>query len=147
MIKTAAVYFLVVFGVGFLLGPFRILVLEPRVGTRAAELLEAPVMLLGILLAGRWVGRRWCHLLTPAARLGVGLITAGLILTADLAVGVGLRRMSVADVITGHDPVAGPVYYGLVALTTVAPWWFSRRAVVPQARHSEPRASANGGGS
>lgn len=143
MLKAAAVYFGIVFGIGFLLGPLRVLVLEPRVGARAAELLEAPVMLLAILGAGHWVGRRWRHRLTPAASLRVGLVAAGLVLTADLAVGVGLRGMSVAEVFTGRDPVAGPVYYGLVALTAIAPWWFSRRSTLSQAKHAEPSAASD----
>jgi hypothetical protein len=121
-LKPSAIYFGLVFGAGFLLGPLRVLLLEPRVGSRAAELLEAPVMLAAILAAGRWVGRRWCRGLTPAAILAVGLTAAGLVLAADLAVGVGLRGMSVAEVFAGRDPVAGPVYYWLVALTAVAPW-------------------------
>lgn len=125
-VKLAAIYFLIVFGVGFALGPIRILLLEPRLGVRTAELIEAPSMLLAVVLAGRWVGRRLCAGYAPAARLGVGLVAAGTVLVADLAVGVGLRGMSVLDVFTARDPVSGSVYYALVALTAVAPWVFGR---------------------
>ena len=38
LVKPAAIYFGVVFGAGFALGPIRVLWLEPRVGARAAEL-------------------------------------------------------------------------------------------------------------
>ena len=51
-------YFAVVFGTGFVLGPIRMLWLVPRVGARTAELLEAPVMLVAIVLLARWVVRR-----------------------------------------------------------------------------------------
>ena len=129
MLKAAAIYFGIVFGTGFLLGPFRVLLLEPRVGARTAELLEAPVMLLAIVLVGRWVGRRWCSGFGSGARLGVGLIVAGLILGADLAVGVGLRGMSAVEVFAGRDPVSGTVYYALVALTAAMPWAFGRGCV------------------
>lgn len=127
LLKPALIYFGVVFGVGFVLGPFRVLLLEPRLGTRTAELAEAPVMLLAITLAGRWVGRRLCTGSSPVALLGVGVLAAALVLTADVAVGVGLRGMSVAQVFTARDPVSGTVYYLLIALFAAMPWVWGRR--------------------
>lgn len=129
LIKVAIIYFVMVFGIGFLLGPIRVLLLEPRVGTRTAELIEAPVMLVAIIVIARWVGRRWCRNLAPLARLGVGFLTVGMVLTADLVVGVGLRGMSAAEVFMDRDPVTGPIYYGLLGITAVAPWWFSRHSM------------------
>ncbi|WP_225314297.1 hypothetical protein [Marinobacter halotolerans] len=130
LVKVAAIYFAVVFGVGFLLGPIRVLWLEPRLGVRAAELIEAPFMLVAIILAGRWVGRRLCPSHGPSFRLSVGLLAAGLVLAADVGVGVGLRDMSVTEVFTQRDPVSGPVYYALVALTAVSPWLFGRQLAI-----------------
>ena len=142
MLKAAAAYFGVLFGVGFALGPIRVLLLEPRTGTRTAELIEAPVMLAVIVWAGRKVGRRWCAGMGPAARLAVGLIAAGLVLAADLAVGVGLRGLSAVEVFTGRDPVAGPIYYALVALAAVAPWALGRPP--PPAGASRPDSTDAG---
>jgi len=51
-------YFALVFGAGFMLGPMRILCIAPRLGERTAELLEAPVMLAISILTARWVVRR-----------------------------------------------------------------------------------------
>lgn len=120
--KVTAIYFAVVFGVGFALGPIRVLWLEPRLGVRAAELVEAPFMLVAIIMAGRWVGRRLCSSRGATFRLGVGLLAASLVLAADVGVGVGLRGMSVTEVFTQRDPVSGSVYYALVALTAAGPW-------------------------
>lgn len=50
-------YFLMVFGVGFVLGIGRTLWLAPRFGERSAELVEAPFMLVTIWLAARWARR------------------------------------------------------------------------------------------
>ena len=50
-------YFGLVFGTGFLLGPIRVLWLEPRFGPIIATACEAPFMLLAILVAARWVPR------------------------------------------------------------------------------------------
>ena len=44
ILKAGMLYFVFVFGAGFLLGPIRILWIVPRLGTRVAELLEAPIM-------------------------------------------------------------------------------------------------------
>ena len=53
ILKAAVVYFALVFGTGFVLGPIRILFLVPRFGVRVAELMEFPVMLVVIVLAAR----------------------------------------------------------------------------------------------
>ena len=57
IVKTALVYFVLVFGAGFVLGTIRVLWLIQAVGARTAELLEAPLMLIVIVLAARWVVR------------------------------------------------------------------------------------------
>lgn len=135
LFKPAAVYFAIVFGVGFLLGPIRVLWLEPRVGVRVAELLESPLMLFAIVVTGHWVWRRLCAGYRPGSLLAVGLIAGALVLTADLAVGVGLRGMTIAQVFTDRDPVSGTVYYGLVGLLSLMPWFFGWRSAL---RASDP---------
>ena len=52
-LKAALLYFLTVFGAGFLLGPIRIFLLVPKIGVRAAELIEMPIMLTAIYFAAR----------------------------------------------------------------------------------------------
>jgi hypothetical protein len=125
-LKVVGLYFGLVFGAGFLFGPVRVLLIQPQIGSRAAELVEAPLMLTAILIAGRWIGRSWCRSLSDLASLCVGLTVAGLVLTADVVVGVGLRGMSVVEVFTDRDVVTGPVYYGLIAVTAATPWWFAQ---------------------
>ncbi len=122
ILRSTALYFALVFGAGFLLGPIRVLWLEPQVGVRPAELIEAPIMLLAIVLAGRWLSHRPCATFGPAALLAVGLLTSALILGADLVVGIQLRGLSAAAVFSRRDPVSGSVYDALVALTALMPW-------------------------
>lgn len=124
--RWASIYFVIVFGVGFALGPIRVLWLEPRLGVRLAELIEAPLMFLAIVIAGRWVGQHLRDDYGASGRLAIGAVAAGLVLVSDLLVGVGLRGMSVVEVFTTRDPVSGSVYYALVALTAVAPWLLCR---------------------
>jgi hypothetical protein len=74
-VEAGVLYFALVFGAGFVLGTVRTLWLVPRVGTRTAELMEAPIMLVITILVARWVVR---HLAVPAAsaRLGMGCIAS-----------------------------------------------------------------------
>jgi hypothetical protein len=57
ILKAGVLYFMLVFGAGFVLGPIRILYLVPRLGTRTAELMEMPMMLAVVMFAARWVVR------------------------------------------------------------------------------------------
>ena len=84
----AGLYFAICFGVGVLLGPARILVLEPRIGPLAAILAEAPVMVLVMLLAARWVMTE-----TPEAGPAiVGLVALVMLLVTETALSLMLGR-------------------------------------------------------
>jgi uncharacterized protein len=88
LLKAAVVYFSLVFGAGLVFGPIRVLLVVPYLGERLAELLEAPLMLIVILLAARWVIHRFQLPPEPIDRLGVGLIalTLGLLFEFTLVV-------------------------------------------------------------
>ncbi|MCX7608291.1 MAG: hypothetical protein N2049_03610 [Anaerolineales bacterium] len=123
--RWGTIYFAILFGVGFALGLIRVPLLEPRLGVRAAQLIEAPLMFLAIVLAGRWIGRQLTGGYSSGAKLAVGILAAGLILGADVAVGVGLRSMTLVEVFSSRDPVSGFVYYMLIGLSAIAPWLMS----------------------
>ena len=53
ILKAALTYFALVFGAGFV-RRIRILWVVPRVGTRVAELTEAPIMLGITIVAAQW---------------------------------------------------------------------------------------------
>ena len=46
ILKAGVLYFALVFGTGFMLGPILILWVVPRFGARIAELMEAPIMII-----------------------------------------------------------------------------------------------------
>jgi hypothetical protein len=121
ILQAAVLYFLLVFGAGFVLGIGRVLMVVPLLGGRTAELLEMPLMLCVIVAAAGWLVRRMLEdSLLPAA-LGVGFIALGLVLSADLAVGMWLRGMSVTEVFLDRDSVSGAVYYVSLLLFAVMP--------------------------
>jgi hypothetical protein len=53
--KAGALYAIVVFSIGFILGTIRVLLLAPRLGDTTAVIIEAPIM-----LAASWFVCRWC---------------------------------------------------------------------------------------
>jgi len=115
------VYFALVFGAGFLLGPIRVLWLAPRVGERLAELLEAPVMLAVIVFSARWLVRRF-PASTRAAYLGSGSLALLLVLIAESVVVVGIRGVSFWEHIARRDSVSGLVYLCLLLAFAIMPW-------------------------
>jgi hypothetical protein len=119
--ETGAVYFALVFGIGFLLGTVRVLWLVPRVGTRAAELAEMPFMLIATVLAAHWTIRRFDVPPVRSTRIGVGLVALALLLGAELAVSVGLRGESISEFITARDPVSGTVYFVMLGVFAAMP--------------------------
>lgn len=125
---AAVVYFLMVFGTGFILGPMRILLLAPRVGDRWAELAEMPVMLTACYLSARWVCRRFTMPARASPRAIMGLLAMALLLTAEFGLVLPLRGMTVAEYLATRDPVSGTAYYVAVAAFGALPWWLMRRA-------------------
>ncbi len=121
LLRAGAIYFCLVFGAGFALGPVRVLWLVPRVGERAAELIEMPVMLGVIVLAARWVARRFVAPCTAPRLLAVGVAALALLLAAEFTLVLGLRGMTVAEYFASRDPVAGAVYLLMLGLFALMP--------------------------
>jgi hypothetical protein len=68
VLKAGAVYFTIVFAVGFLLGTVRVLVLVPRVGETAAVMIELPIILAASWITCRWLIARFSVPARPMAR-------------------------------------------------------------------------------
>jgi hypothetical protein len=110
-LKAGVVYFLLVFAVGWILGPIRELWAVPRFGRMAAILVEAVIMLIAMIVAARWVIRRFSVPQTFGATMSMGLVALGILLPAEIAGVVWVRRLSL------HEYVASLVTApGLVSL-------------------------------
>ena len=110
-LKIGLLYFMLVFGAGFVLGPMRILWLAPKVGARTAELLECPVMILVTFVAARWIVVRFRASKSCAVRLGIGAFALALLIGAEISVGMALRGMSLSEIIMNRDPVSASAYF------------------------------------
>jgi hypothetical protein len=122
IVITALLYFALVFGAGFVLGPIRVLWLEPRLGAFVATLCEAPFLLAAIVFAARFAPRVAGLNKSPVPMAFVGLIALVLQQAADLAVGVLLRGISVLEILAHFATPEGAIYAILLALFAAMPW-------------------------
>jgi hypothetical protein len=127
ILKAGVLYFALVFGAGFVLGTIRTLWIVPRLGTRMAELMETPIMLVITIFAARWTVQRLAVPSAPPARLGMGFVALGLLLVAEFTLVLWLRGMSIREYFASRDPVAGTVYYVMLAVFAVMPFLVARR--------------------
>ena len=121
ILKAGILYFALVFGTGFVLGTIRTLWIVPRLGTRMAELMETPIMLVITILAAQWIVRRLAVPSEAPARLGMGCIALALLLVAEFGFVLWFRGMSIREYFASRDPVAGTVYYVMLGVFTVMP--------------------------
>jgi hypothetical protein len=127
LLKTGLLYFVLVFAAGFLLGTVRVLWLVPRFGERAAELMEAPIMLVVTIFAAQWVVRRLAVPPAPSKRLAVGMIALALLLVTEFTLVLSLRGLSIAEYVATRDPVSGTVYLAMLLLFATMPLIVARR--------------------
>ncbi len=128
ILKAGVLYFAVVFGAGFMLGPIRILWAAPRLGTRMGELLEAPIMLVITIVAARRIVRKLPVAPTASSRLCMGGIALGLMIIAEFTLVLWLRGLSIKEYLAGRDPVAEAVYYVMLGALAVMPLLVARRS-------------------
>jgi hypothetical protein len=121
ILKTSLLYFIVVFGVGFLLGPIRVLWLEPSFGKTQATLMEAPLLLAAMIFAARWVPRRMALSGGIGVHLLAGLVAVLILQLADFVVAIGFRNMTIGDQLASLSTPAGIAYLALVALFGLMP--------------------------
>jgi len=127
VLKAGALYFAIVFGAGFVLGPIRILWAVPRFGMRMAELMETPIMLVVTILAARWIVRRLAVPAKASSRLGMGCLALGLMLVAEFMLVLWLQGLSISEYLASRDPVSGTVYTMMLGVFCVMPLLVARR--------------------
>lgn len=120
-VKAGGLYFALVFVAGFVLGTIRTLWVVPRLGTRWAELLEAPFMVLISFLAARWVVRRLLLRAVPRLLFAVGLVGLMFMLLAEFSFTFWIRGLSIREYWSHRDPVATTAYFVALALFALMP--------------------------
>ncbi len=118
---ASGLYFLAVFGAGFILGPIRLLLVEPRLGAFAAVLCEAPFLLAVIVVASRWAPRTLSLEPTRRSMVLVGLGALVMQQIADLIVGSTLRGLSPEEQFARFATPEGGVYAVMLILFAAMP--------------------------
>jgi hypothetical protein len=106
-VKAGVIYFLLLFAVGWILGPIRELWAVPHFGRTVAMLSEAVIMLITMIVTARWVIRRFAVPQALGARLSMGLIAIGLLFPAEIAGVVWVRRLSLQEYLASFGAFAG----------------------------------------
>jgi len=120
-LKAGALYFALVFGAGFVLGTIRTLWVVPHVGTRKAELMETPIMLVVTIVAARWIVMRFAVPPTASPRLGMGCIALLLLLVAEFGFVLWVRGISIKNYLATRDPMSGTAYYAMLVVFAIMP--------------------------
>jgi hypothetical protein len=125
ILRAAVLYFAIVFGVGFVLGTIRTVLVVPRVGVRTAELMELPIMFIVSIFAAR-LTIRILPAASRAARLAVGCNALVLMLAAEFGFVLWLRRLSIRQYLATRDPVSGTAYYVILVIFALMPLWVGK---------------------
>jgi hypothetical protein len=110
--KAGALYAIIVFVIGFILGTIRVLLLAPRLGETTAVILEAPIMVAASWFVCRWCVGRLDVRRTVPARFLMGLVAFLVLTSAEVSLGALLGR-SIADQLATYGSLAGAI--GLAA--------------------------------
>lgn len=115
---AGAAYFAVMFGIGFVLGTVRVMLVAPLVGEWTATFAELPIM-----LAISWVISAWLivRMRVPRAlgpRLVMGVIAFSLLMAAEVLLGLGLFGRTLAEQI--GEMTSGPGFAGLLGQVAFA---------------------------
>jgi hypothetical protein len=122
ILGSAASYFGIVFGVGFVLGSVRVPFLVPRVGERLAELAEMPLMFIAIFFAAGYIVRKNGANVSPGGLALIGATALGFLVCAELVLAAVFAGRGVAEYIAGRDPVSGTVYLVMLVVFAAMPW-------------------------
>jgi hypothetical protein len=129
ILKASLVYCAIVFGCGFVLGTVRTLWVVPRIGTRSAELLEAPIMLVVSIMAARWTVLRLNVPCARSPRLAMGGVALVLLLFAEFGLVLWIRGLTIKEYLATRDPVSGTAYYVALGFFAMMPLFVGHKTL------------------
>ena len=121
-IRAGVLYFVAVFGIGFLLGTVRILVLIPRLGELVSTFIELPIILSVAWLVSDFLTHRFNVPSEWRVRLSMGIIAFGLLMAAELGLSVWLFGSTVEGYFAAYQSLpkiiglAGQAAFALIPL-------------------------------
>ena len=104
-VKVGGLYFAIVFAAGFAFGAVRELFLIPSFGSLMAHILEVPLMLAVSFAAVIFLVRQFSVARSWGERISMGLFAFGLLILAEIGVGLGLMGLDPGEMITGYRTI------------------------------------------
>ena len=127
--KAGALYAIIVFVIGFILGTIRVLLLAPRLGETTAVIIEASIMLVASWFVCRWRVDRLDVRRTVPARFLMGLVAFLVLISAEVSLGAVLGR-SIADQLATYGSLAGAIGLAAQVIFAIFPviqvWQFGK---------------------
>jgi len=120
--RAGAVYFLLLFAIGFLLGATREVLLAPRFGVVVASALEAIPMLAAIFHFAPLIARRFGIPPKSGGRLLMGVFGLVLLIGAEIAMTRAMRGLSPEQWLAHFASVEGVIYAVLLIWFAAIPW-------------------------
>ena len=108
-LKACVIYFLLVFAVGWILGPIRELWAMPHFGPILGLLLEALIMLIAMIISARWTIHRFDVPQTFPVTISMGLVALGLLLPAEIAGVLWVRGLSLKEYLASFANTPGVI--------------------------------------
>lgn len=105
-LKAGLAYFAIVFGVGFLLGIFRVLVLLPALGERSAVMLELPIMLAICWFSSQWLIALFDVVDWLMPRLFMGGLAFALLMVGEVSISIFGFGRTLAEHIASYRNVS-----------------------------------------
>jgi hypothetical protein len=120
--KAGAVYFLLLYVVGFILGATRELLLAPRLGVVAASAIEALPMFAAIFHFAPLIARRFGIPPKSSGRMLMGCFGLALLIGAEIAMTRAMRGLSPEEWLGHFASFEGAIYAVLLACFAAMPW-------------------------
>ena len=121
-LRAGAVYFLLLYALGFLLGAMRELLLAPRLGVVVASAIEAIPMFTAILHFAPLIARRFGILPKSGGRMLMGFFGLTLLIGAEIAMTRAMRGLSPGQWLAHFASFEGAIYAVLLACFAAMPW-------------------------
>jgi hypothetical protein len=118
--SAGALYAIIVFVIGFILGTIRVLLVAPRLGVTTAVMIEAPMMLATSWFVCRWCVDRLNVAQTVPPRLLMGFIAFMVLMSAEVGLGAVLGR-SLLDQLAAYKSPPGAIGLAAQAIFAIFP--------------------------
>ena len=121
ILKAGVIYFLLLFALGWIMGPIRELWAVPKFGRMTALLVEAIIMLIAMIVAAGWVTLWFDVPQTLGSTIPVGLVALAILAPAEIAGVLWVRGQSLQDYTASFVTAPGVISLVMFVLFAVMP--------------------------